>query len=131
MICFPKTLKGMSWALLLIIFGSIEANAQQSGSDGDLTLKRDLAGILGEVHYIRTLCNGSKDQYWRNYMRDFLKHEASSKQKKSLFTKAFNRGYKHRRRLLDRCDTNAAQLESSLATRGREIAENIAVQYMN
>ncbi len=129
--CFNNSHIKTAFVMLVFIASSASAFAQQRSADANLTLRRDLAGILGEVHYIRTLCNGNKDQYWRNYMRDFLKHEASSKQRKSLFTKAFNQGYKHRRNHLSRCDLNAAQLEVSLASRGREIAEAIAAQYMN
>ncbi len=109
----------------------LTASAQQLSADQSLTIKRDLAGVLGEVHYIRTLCNGSKDQYWRNFMSDFLKHEAISQQRKSLFTAAFNRGYKFQSQRLSRCDSRVAILEVTLASKGRRMAESIAAQYMN
>lgn len=105
--------------------------AQPYSANQYLTFKRDLAGVLGEAHYIRTLCNGPKDQYWRNFMADFLIHEATSKSRKSLYTKAFNRGYKFQSNKITRCDSNAAILEVSLATKGRKMAESIATQYMN
>ncbi|MFC7290993.1 TIGR02301 family protein [Hirschia litorea] len=104
--------------------------AQSYGTDQSLTMKRDLAGVLGEAHYIRTLCNGANDQYWRNYMRDFLKHEGISKERKSLFTTAFNRGYKFQSERLFRCDSAVASLEVTLASKGRKMAETLAAQYM-
>jgi uncharacterized protein (TIGR02301 family) len=103
-------------------------NAQAQSSY--LTQKRDLAGVLGEVHFIRTLCNGANDQFWRNYMRDFLSHEASSEQLRSMFIKAFNRGYKYQSQQLFSCNTKTAKLEQQLATKGRELAESIALSYV-
>ncbi len=116
--------------ILVFVLSPLTLQAQSRSQDDYLTMKRDLAGILGEVHYIRTLCNGSKDQYWRNYMSDLLKHEASTKSRKSIFTKAFNRGYKFQRSRINYCNSDAARLENNLATKGRKIAESIATQYM-
>ena len=98
--------------------------------DRYLTEKRDLAGILGEVHYLRTLCNGQKDQIWRNYMRDFLDIEGQPKSRRSLFVSAFNRGYKNQRRRTDSCSQSAVNTERHLSSRGRALSEKIAMSYL-
>ncbi len=127
-----RFIRNASIAFLAAI-GCISAplHAQTYAPDDMLTMKRDLAGVLGEAHYIRTLCNGANDQYWRNYMRDFLKHEGMSKDRKSLFTTAFNRGYKFQSERLFRCDAAVANLQTTLAAKGRKMADTIATQYMH
>lgn len=106
------------------------ASAANAEDDRYLTEKRDLAGILGEVHYLRTLCNGQTDQIWRNYMRDFLDIEAKSKSRRSTYVSAFNRGYKYQRRRMDSCSQSAVSVERSLSTKGRLLAEKIALSYL-
>ncbi|MBB35192.1 MAG: TIGR02301 family protein [Hirschia sp.] len=97
-----------------------------------LTQKRDLAGLLGQVHFIRTVCNGEGDQYWRNFMRDFLELEAVNESRRSLFVKAFNHGYRYQsRQLTQGCSASAVQIEIALAQEGRRLAERIATGYLN
>ncbi|MEM6626404.1 MAG: TIGR02301 family protein [Pseudomonadota bacterium] len=95
-----------------------------------LSQKRDLASVLGEVHYIRTLCNGKGDQYWRNHMRAFLDIEAASSSRRRMLVDAFNRGYANLNSRLDACTPDVAVMEARLSEEGRKLAETIAAGYL-
>ncbi len=118
-------------SLVLTVATSALALSAQAQSDRLVSQKRDLAGILGEVHYIRTICNGKSDQYWREYMRDFLELEGDIAENRSLYIKAFNRGYTYQSNQIRYCDRSAAQLEVNLANKGRKLAEAIAQNYLH
>ena len=106
------------------------AMAQTANGGQLLKEKRDLAGLLGEAHYIRTLCNGANDQYWRNFMRDFLDLEGESPSRRSLFVTAFNRGYRYQSHRSTTCSQATASDEARLARKGKTLAEEIALSYL-
>lgn len=106
-------------------------SAAQSASDTQLLReKRDLAGLLGQAHYIRTLCNGANDQYWRNFMRDFLDLEGTVPSRRSIFVTAFNRGYSYQSHHAAICNHATASDEVRLAQKGKVLAEEIALSYL-
>ncbi len=92
--------------------------------------KRDLPGLLGEAHYIRTLCNGKADQYWREFMRDFLDLEGDSPSRRSIYVRAVNHGYKFQSTRNSTCNSATPKEEILLATKGRQLAERIAIEYL-
>lgn len=86
-----------------------------------------LADVLGRVHAIRVLCNGQGDQYWREYMRNLLDLEApAAGYLRSRMVDSFNAGYTAEQSRFDSCGPQAAQLESDLSTRGRQLSESLA-----
>ena len=120
-------------AIIASLFASLTPSAAFAQSDDNLHLteKRDLANVLGRVHYVRTLCNGKSDQYWRNFMRDFLDLEATDSTRRSLFVKAFNYGYRFQSDQMERgCTTDTQIVEARLAKEGRVLAETIARGYL-
>lgn len=127
---FKVMLRQTAATLLICLAGALPAAAQTSDARM-LASKRDLAGVLGEAHFIRTLCNGKSDQYWRNYMADFLKLEGDPASHRSLYIQAFNRGYKFRSTRLSVCTVDLSREEAVLATKGRKLAENIAISYLD
>lgn len=130
---FVKRLRSLTSAALLagLSFAGADAAAAQGADNLHLAEKRDLAGLLGQAHYVRTLCNGKRDQYWRNFMRDFLELEAVNESRRSLFVKAFNYGYRYQSDHSSRsCSADTPALEAEIARQGRRLSETIAMGYL-
>ena len=87
----------------------------------------ELAGVLGQSHAIHVICNGQKDQYWRDYMWVLLELEASEPgPRRSSLVEAFNAGYAGEQARFSFCN-QPAQIElSELTKRGRELADNLS-----
>lgn len=86
-----------------------------------------LADVLGRVHAVRVLCNGQGDQYWREYMRNLLDLEApAAGYRRSRMVDSFNAGYSSEQSRFATCTPEAAQSESDLSTRGRQLSESLA-----
>ena len=106
----PIKTKTLGLAAIFACIALVNATTAHAEDNKFLAEKRDLAGILGEIHYIRTTCNGNGDQYWRNFMRDFLALEASSDSRRASYVTAFNRGYrKQDKRVKGRCSAKLAK----------------------
>ena len=126
------SLKPVFAILIVFVLSLMPLPAQAQRGEQMLQEKRDLASVLGEAHYIRTLCNGQKDQYWRNFMSQMLDLEGGVEYRRSLLVRAFNLGYRTQsRRSSGVCNSQSPVEESKLATRGRKLAERIALGYLN
>lgn len=105
------------------------ANAQDYGRGPAYQDKLvDLANVLGRIHSIRVLCNGQSDQYWRGYMRNLLDLEAPSPgYLRSRMVESFNSAYTAEQAQHSSCSVKATRDEDSLAERGRQITDSLAI----
>ena len=86
----------------------------------------DLADTLGRIHSIRILCNGQSDQYWRDYMRNFLDMEApETSALRSRIVESFNAAYTSQQALMGECSAKALRSQSELSMRGQQLAESL------
>ena len=66
-------------------------------------------------------------QYWREYMRNLLDLEApAAGYRRSRMVDSFNAGYSSEQSRFATCTPEAAQSESDLSTRGRQLSESLA-----
>jgi uncharacterized protein (TIGR02301 family) len=90
-----------------------------------------LAEVLGQVHWVRVLCNGDQDETWRRYMQDLLELEGRSGGQHTALVGAFNNGYRAGRTSYHDCNAEMRAVESRLAGRGRTLAEQLARSYLD
>jgi uncharacterized protein (TIGR02301 family) len=79
----------------------------------------DLAGVLGGAHYLRTTCNGDRDQRWRTYMTGVI--DRAPELRRPL-AEAFNEGYRNEQTRFYSCNAEARQTEAELRARGLRIS---------
>ena len=91
----------------------------------------DLAETLGAAHAIRSLCNGDKDQTWRDYMMNMLAIEAPAGPSRAALTSAFNRGYRAQNGRTPSCSGDMTKIEAQIAAHGRQLAETAASSYLH
>ncbi|MDF1681365.1 TIGR02301 family protein [Ponticaulis sp.] len=88
----------------------------------------DLSRVLGQIHAMRVVCNGTDDQTWREYMLNMLDVEApSSGYLRSRLIDTFNRAYLDTQRDVSGCDASTTERETELFARGRTLSENLSL----
>lgn len=85
-----------------------------------------LAGTLGAVHYLRTLCRPSEGQQWRNKMLDILSSNDIDQSSRNALVGAFNAGYSRQQSAHSRCTAAAANLGNTYARQGAQQARQLA-----
>jgi uncharacterized protein (TIGR02301 family) len=86
----------------------------------------ELAEVLGGAHWLRTLCEGSRDQRWREYMRRVIDREPAHR---TLMTDSFNRGYRAEESRFQQCDATARDVEAELRARGLRVARGLSARH--
>jgi uncharacterized protein (TIGR02301 family) len=119
-----RLLQCVSIALFLVMMGAVAdpARANPILEDG---LSR-LAGTLGAVHYLRTLCRPSEGQQWRNKMLDILSSNDIDQSSRNALIGAFNAGYSRQQTAHSRCTAAAANLGNTYARQGAQQARQLA-----
>jgi uncharacterized protein (TIGR02301 family) len=86
----------------------------------------ELSEVLGGSHYLRVLCDGRRDQRWRDYMRGVLSREARYHDQ---LVEGFNRGYRQEESRFSNCSQPATQAEAELRARGLRVAGGLSARY--
>ena len=86
----------------------------------------ELSEVLGGAHYLRILCDGRRDQRWRDYMRGVLSREPRYHDQ---LVEGFNRGYRQEESRFADCDQPARQAEAELRARGLRVAGGLSARY--
>lgn len=109
----------------------MSVSAQPPTREAPIEIVIDLAETLGEAHAIRSICNGDRDQTWRNYMFSMLSIEGpTGSPRRAALTSAFNRGFRSQQGRNDACTPAMQQMEAQIAARGRMLAESVAASYL-
>src|SRR5262249_59871414 len=107
------------WAALAFLLAAspTTAQAQETPAAGGppIEVLVSLAETLGQAHAVRSVCNGDKDQTWRDYMMNMLAIEAPSGPRRSILTSAFNRGYRSQNGRTSSCSSDMRQIEAEIA----------------
>jgi len=97
-------------------------------SMSDLT--EALVQNLGQLHYLRRLCFGDDDQYWRDFAGRLLQLEAGTDtQRREALTRAFNAGYGREQERFKTCSNNVSVDAAALAENGRRLASMLGDPY--
>lgn len=86
----------------------------------------ELSEVLGGAHYLRVLCDGRRDQRWREYMRGVLTREPRYHDQ---LVEGFNRGYRQEESRFSDCNQPATQAEAELRARGLRVAGGLSARY--
>lgn len=85
---------------------------------------------LGQLHYLRALCFGEDDQYWRDFAGRMLTLESANDEKRRQYlTRAFNAGYFIEQQRFKTCSSNVAVDAAALAENGRRLASMLGDPY--
>jgi len=91
-----------------------------------------LAGTLGAVHYLRTLCRPEEGQLWRDKMVSLLGTGKLTPRTRDRLVAAFNAGYSRQQSAHTRCTASAANLGNTYAQQGaaqaRQLADRLEAQ---
>lgn len=94
-------------ALVLATPAAPSAAATDTGNRAyDAQLMR-LSEILGALHYLRELCDGSDGQRWRNAVDALIKSEGDTALRRATIARRFNVGYRGYRRTYRNCTASA------------------------
>ncbi len=85
---------------------------------------------LGQLHYLRALCFGEQDQYWRDFAGRMLQLEAGNDDpRRETLTRAFNAGYFLEEQRFKTCSAGVAIDAAALAENGRRLASMLGDPY--
>jgi len=85
---------------------------------------------LGQLHYLRALCFGEQDQYWRDFAGRMLQLEAGNdEQRRQYLTRAFNAGYFLEQERFKTCSSDVSVDAAALAENGRRLATMLGDPY--
>jgi uncharacterized protein (TIGR02301 family) len=117
-----------------------EAAAQQARETAEARIENqmvqmsDLAEALvkniGQLHYLRQLCFGDKDQYWRDFAGRMLQLETGNDvERREYLTRAFNAGYFLEQERFKTCSSDVPVDAAALAENGRRLASMLGDPY--
>jgi uncharacterized protein (TIGR02301 family) len=86
----------------------------------------ELAEVLGGSHYLRTLCDGTRNQRWRDYMRGIIEREPNYN---AVLVEGFNRGYRNEETRFPACDQRAEQMEAELRAQGLRVSQGLRARH--
>lgn len=89
-----------------------------------------LSKNLGQLHFLRTLCFGKNDQFWRDKTAGLLEAEAPDDQpRRSVLVRAFNAGYYQEKDRFDTCSQSVSVDAAAIAENARNIATMLSDPY--
>lgn len=106
----------------------------ESRVDSQMVEMSDLTEALikniGQLHYLRALCFGEQDQYWRDFAGRMLQLEAGNdEQRRQYLTRAFNAGYFLEQERFKTCSADVSVDAAALAENGRRLATMLGDPY--
>ncbi len=123
----PRQLAALFMMALVVSAGLSSASA--APNDGERVYDRQLmrlAEILGAVHYLRELCNGTDGQRWRSAVDDLVRSEGTTALRRATIAKRFNLGYRSYRRAYRRCTPSARSTIDRFFKEAIKISEDLA-----
>lgn len=125
-------------ALLALVLPALAAFAPKPGSlatqapaQNEATYPLEqLAGVMGELHALAFLCQGSGAQDWRRRMEELLSLEApeGSPQRQRMITR-FNDGFRQHQQRRTRCGAESEMEAQRLAIQGQALSETLRRNY--
>jgi len=118
-------------AVVALTLAAAPARAVESATapfDGELMR---LAGILGALHYLRTLCGANEGNKWHDQMAALLDAEAQSGERRNRLVANFNNGYRNFQRTYRSCTPAANVAVRRYLEEGAKISREITARYTN
>jgi uncharacterized protein (TIGR02301 family) len=122
-------------AALIWLGASCAALAQESTptlqrSQGETTQQRllRLSELLGELHYVRSLCEPNDPGFWRDRMNEMIRLEKPPIQQRNNMINQFNAGYTSASYRFTACTAQAKSYASTAAREGQSIAQQLGTE---
>lgn len=127
-------------ALLVLLLPALAAFAppkpvslatQQAPAQSDAAYPLEqLAGVMGELHALAFLCQGSGAQQWRRRMEEMLSLEApEGNPRRQRLIARFNDGFRHHQQRRTRCGAESEMEAQRLALQGQALSETLRRNY--
>jgi uncharacterized protein (TIGR02301 family) len=117
-------------ALLLLAATATPLRAQNVGSALEDNLSR-LSEILGALHYLRGICNGSEGNRWRTEMQQLVDAEGATADRKARLIAGFNRGYNGYQQTYRTCTPAAELAVRRYLDEGAKLSREVSARYSN
>lgn len=89
-----------------------------------------LSQTLGGVHYLRVVCEGRDEQYWRERMIELMELESGGYRLREAMITAFNEGYYEEERRHPRCGGDLKAARDRLSAEGQRLAKQLGDPYL-
>lgn len=104
-----------------------EATPTLQRSQGETTQDRlmRLSELLGELHYVRSLCDPQNPSFWRDRMNEMIRLEKPPIQQRNDMIGQFNTGYNEAKAQFTTCTDQARSLSEAAAREGEGLARQL------
>ena len=99
---------------------------QRSGGASTESQLLQLAGILGTLQMVQSLCSPQDQEFWRERMQEMIRLEKPSREQQNALINAFNAGYNDAQNRFTSCTDEARALATSTAKKGEALAQMLA-----
>lgn len=111
-----------------------DREAAEARIDADMVQMSDvaeaLAKNLGQLHYLRQLCFGTDDQYWRDFAGQMLRLETGpDASRREYLTRAFNAGFFQEQQRFKSCSSGVSVDVAAISENGRRLASMLGDPY--
>ncbi len=89
-----------------------------------------LSQTLGGMHYLRVVCEGRDEQYWRERMIELMELESGGYRLREAMITAFNEGYYDEERRHPQCGGNLQAAKDRLSAEGQRLAKQLGDPYL-
>jgi len=108
--------------------------AAEARVDAEMVLMSDvveaLSKNLGQLHYLRKLCFGQDNQFWRDFAGRMINVEADRNvARREVLTRAFNAGYYQEKERFTVCTKNVSADAAAIAENGRRLSTMLGDPY--
>lgn len=94
------------------------------------SLLLSLSRTLGGVHYLRVVCEGRDEQYWRERMIELMELESGGYRLREAMITAFNEGYYDEEQRHPQCGGDLQAAKNRLSAEGQRLAKQLGDPYL-
>ena len=99
---------------------------QRSGGASTESQLLQLAGLLGAMQMVQSLCSPQDQDFWRERMQEMIRLEKPSREQQNALINAFNNGYNDTQNKFTTCTAEARALATDTAHRGEALAQSLS-----
>ena len=122
-----------SFIAAFLLFAPLAASAQEatpslqrSGGASTESQLLQLAGLLGTMQMVQSLCSPQDQDFWRDRMQEMIRLEKPSREQQNALINAFNSGYNEAQNKFTTCTAEAHALATDTAHKGEALSQALA-----
>lgn len=123
--------------VIMAVLASLGMGGMAQAQDSTPTLQRApgqsnesrllrMAELLGNLHYVRVLCDPAEGEFWRDRMMELIRLEKPSIGQRNRMIEQFNAGYEDAASRYGQCTREARTYASTVAREGEAISDELA-----